>query len=199
MLNLRDKALPRTVRSVTAHADQEGKHNCWNWVDEDITAFVVPRFQEVIYSVLGKQWESLRHLPWQIASYDTNLWWQQAVFEGSRVVLNFVHQAWDETEGYSTASLSSVIKEHAHNCAVWRSDTHCARTRGPCYSKHVQVKFWDRSLRRKKKNQHREEGLHAWVMSVALSLLVRQQLTFSGYLYTLAALWHEPDFIEMKK
>lgn len=123
MLNLRDKALPRTVRSVTAYADQEGKHNCWNWVDEDITAFVVPRFQEVIYSVLGKQWESLRHLPWQIASYDTNLWWQQAVFEGSHVVLNFVHQAWDETEGYSTASLSSVIKEHAHNCAVWRSDT----------------------------------------------------------------------------
>lgn len=99
------------------------KHNCWNWVDEDITPFVVPRFQEVIYSLLGKQWESLRHLPWQIASYDTNLWWQQAGFYGSRVVLNFVHKAWDETEGYSTASLNTVIKEHAHNCAVWRSET----------------------------------------------------------------------------
>lgn len=80
-------------------------------------------FKKLYIAYWGKLWGSLRHLPRQIASYDANLWWQQPVFYGSCVVLNFVHQAWDEIENYSTTSLSTVIREHAHNCAVLRSDT----------------------------------------------------------------------------
>lgn len=119
----------------------------------------------------------------------------------SLLVLDVAQKISDGTEGYSTLSLShqsTVIKEHAHNCAVLRSDT-TPQPDVPSNSMHVQVEFWDRSLRNKT-SQDREEGLCACVMwSVALSLVVRQQLTFSGCLYALAALWHEPNFIVMEK